>query len=375
MNNNNGIAVPSNVRLTWSARILLAAAAETVLFLAAFNIAVGFSLPALLLASAVNAVLLLEAWRSKLIIAAVTALNLVPFAVAALATGSLDAPLSSLYPIIAALPIWLTVRLDKGRTVSIAASAAVSALYFATIFAVGIYMSTGELSMSTVSGFVDNLMQPFRTLFAQMSYTAEDGSSSPLFTAAQVDQLFYLLKSTIVGSVIASLLVMSYVITLFCRIIMKLFGIDYMLPFSQMVRFVPKISEGNEPTIELQTKNVIWRIAPNAVSALMFFVSFAATLLFSASEGITVFSVAENLLLMLYPVFFYCGARDIAGSFRGLIIGERRGCFIPVVCIVCIFIDPSLLISLLAVLGAADTVRENRMAKHLNSDNFKGKDV
>jgi hypothetical protein len=84
---------------------------------------------------------------------------------------------------------------------------------------------------------------------------------------------------------------------------------------------------------------------------------------FAGNGALTVYSALQNLVLLLTPGFLYCGIRDVVLGIRGKGSFGGISMFTLIFGAILFFVNPTSVITLLAALGVAVTLRENRMKR------------
>lgn len=273
--------------------------------------------------------------------------------------------LTALYPTVAAIPIWLTVRGKKNRSESIAASASASAVFWTLFAGLQVLIFYGDLGADTIRLALSDFMSPLGD--ALSSLTFDHGNSSlPFLGDADIEAVLDLLKRTLIGSVGAILTAMSYLMTLALRYFSECFGIDSLLPSS--TRLIISESENGEKRID--ETDLGWRIEPDSVSATVMLISYMLTILLGGLGSALPFTTAiYNIVLILTPCFFYAGVRSVICCFTGSpamnpggsgrIGGIGRGCLIITVSALLFFVAPTSPIVLLTGVGVISVLTEN----------------
>ena len=160
--------------------------------------------------------------------------------------------------------------------------------------------------------------------------------------------------------------VSAYFSTLAIRLICSIFGVAHRIPHGYRVGVRASFTP-NGPKFEISREEVVWRLELDNVTAAIYVAAYILSVLLAPANGAvsTVYIVASNLILLLTPAFFYCGARDIILSFRGKsALGgiTRIGAVLALVLAV---ISPASVLLVLSALGVAVTLRENRARKSI----------
>ena len=364
-NKNNG----ESVHLTIPARIIFLAAVWFFSFVWSTGTAGSVGLVCGILAAALNIVVLLDVESSKPWLVCIAAVNLAAFVSSAIYAYSFPVMLTALYPIIMAAAVYLTLRMKMGRCVSIASAAFCGTVLLLSAFAASVYSEFGALNAETVNLKLDSIYEPiieyYNSLLTEISNEAN-------ITLAAVDtkKLLYYAKSMLLGSIGAVMIVLSYFITLAARIIASVFGADNIFPSGVRVGISAKITKDG-PAVEIFREPVRWRIELDSVSAAVYLAAYAVSVLFASSENMSLpLMAAENLILILSPGFFYCGARDVVLGLRGKASMGRISRFILIPVLILSMINPASIVILLCALGVIVTFRENR-ARRKMQDNGK----
>ena len=315
-------------------------------------------------AAAMNILAALEFGDSKPALSVLLAANIIPFAASVFVTESIVQSFGALYPIAIALPVWLTLRLRHGRASSIALAAMCSmALWFAG-FVIAVTGELGAFNAETVGAVLDALFKPYGDFLSGMMYE-RGGEKIAYFKAADIEIMLYYFKAMYFGTVAVAMLVLAYFATLAVRIIADIFGVGHMLPAGYRISMRAKLTEKG-PQVEIAQERVPWRIELDSVTVGVYIFAYAMTVLFSFSENgavPTLYTVMMNLVIILSPGFFYCGARDIVLGFRGKSSSGRLGKIIPILVIIMTFINPMSMVFILCTLGVIVTLRENRVRR------------
>ncbi|MBQ8248447.1 MAG: hypothetical protein IJY93_01000 [Clostridia bacterium] len=316
-----------------------------------------------LAAAAMNILLAIEFGKSIPKLLLLLSVNVIPFAAMFLYSGYLSVALLTLCPLALALPIYLTMRMGLGRTASIASAAIVCFLLFASHFALVIYNVYGALNIETIGTYIDEAFAPVADEFSKL--TAEiDGKTQPLFTEQTLDELFYYTKTMLIGSSAMMMLVFAYLATLATRLLAGIFGVAHYLPTGLRVH-VRAIMTADGPKVEVSREPVQWRIEIDSVTAWVYIAAYVASLLFAPIDGNVgiVYLALQNLVIILSPGFIYCALRDTVLMVRGKAQKGMLGRAMPILIVVLLFVDPSLVIMLFSILGVIVTIRENRAKK------------
>ncbi len=329
-------------------------------------------LPSAILAAGMSVLLTIsygDAYRKLFV---VLASHLLPFAVAAVMLQSVHAASAALFPLAMALPIVLTVRMRLGRAASIAAAAGCSALLWFIYLALAVAAQQGALNVEAITTAFDASLAPMKELLAGLTYESE-GKTLPYYSTEDIELMFYYVKALLFGTLVAVMLVCSYFVTLAARLISNIFDVTALLPMGMRVCMRATMTEDG-PRVDIIRDRVPWRIEIDSVSANVFIAAYIISLIASFVKGGEPLYIAlQNLLIILSPGFFYCGARDVILGFRGKgsLMGVSK--ITVVFGIVLLFINPASMLMLIAAVGVLVTLRENRM-KRLREKNRNGKE-
>ncbi len=361
---NNSQKVSKSHGLTASMKFVLCICTAAMLFLSAFinSPLLGFGL--LIFAAAADSVMLICADRSPVFTGAVIAVNAIPIIVSAVMLQSAASVITLLYPVMAAAAIGITVKRGMGRTVSVAAAAAVMLLLMIALISADIYMQYGQISQNSVRQYANSIFDPITTLLEEYTLTAEDGAVMYLLPENRIGEVVYLYKLMFIGILCAFSITVSYTVTLVTRLIMKATSTDGRLPVSYLIGIRAHF-ESDSPRLEVVREKSVWRIAPNPVSAWVFIISYILTFLMtSVTDSYTLTAAVYNMQLILSPLFIYCGAREMILKIRRKKSSAVKIFnFLPIFCIILLFIAPSVLTVFLSFIGAGNTLRESRAAK------------
>ena len=314
--------------------------------------------------SAAMSVLLALAYRDDAgRLGVLLAVNLIPFITAALVLRSVSHALAALFPLMMALPIWLTVRMHHGRSASIAASAVTAALLWILYLGLAIAAEYGACNRETIAEMLDTALTPVADALRKMTFEHE-GETLPYYTENDIELLLYYTKTMLFGAIGAMMIVCSYLVTLAARLLAGVFHVTPLLPMGLRVMVRAQMTEDG-PRVEVKQEPVVWRIEIDSVTASVFLIAYIISMILSiAGNGsLTLYSALQNLVLLLAPGFLYCGARDVVLGIRG------KGSFggISVFTLICgailFFVNPTSMITLRSALGVAVTLRENKMKR------------
>lgn len=364
-NKNSG----ESVHLTLPARITFLAAIGLLGFIWSTGTIGAIGLICGILAATLNIVMLLDAGNSVPWLLCTAAVNLGAYGASVAYARSFDVMLTALYPLIMAAAVYLTLRMKMGRAASIAAAALCGTVLLLSAFAAAVYSQFGVLNADSINAVLDSIYEPIIEYYNNLLGEIADEANITL-AAVDAKKLLYYAKSMLIGSVGAVMIVFAYFITLAARIIASVFGVDDLLPSGLRVGISAKITKDG-PTVEIFREPVKWRIELDFVSAVVYLVAYAVSVLTASSDNMSLpLMAAENLILILSPGFFYCGARDVVLGLRGKASMGRMSRFILIPAVILSLINPSSIIILLCALGVIVTFRENR-ARRKMQDNGK----
>lgn len=314
--------------------------------------------------SAAMSVLLALAYRDDAgRLGVLLAVNLIPFITAALVLRSVSHALAALFPLMMALPIWLTVRMHHGRSASIAASAVTAALLWILYLGLAIAAEYGACNRETIAEMLDTALTPVADALRKMTFEHE-GETLPYYTENDIELLLYYTKTMLFGAIGAMMIVCSYLVTLAARLIAGVFHVTPLLPMGLRVMVRAKMTEDG-PRVEVKQEPVVWRIEIDSVTASVFLIAYIISMILSiAGNGsLTLYSALQNLVLLLAPGFLYCGARDVVLGIRGKGSFGGISVFTLIFGAILFFVNPTSMITLLSALGVAVTLRENKMKR------------
>ena len=291
------------------------------------------------------------------------AVNLIPFITAALVLRSVSHALAALFPLMMALPIWLTVRMHHGRSASIAASAVTAALLWILYLGLAIAAEYGACNRETIAEMLDTALTPVADALRKMTFEHE-GETLPYYTENDIELLLYYAKTMLFGAIGAMMIVCSYLVTLAARLIAGVFLVTPLLPMGLRVMVRAQMTEDG-PRVEVKQEPVVWRIEIDSVTASVFLIAYIISMILSiAGNGsLTLYSALQNLVLLLAPGFLYCGARDVVLGIRGKGSFGGISVFTLIFGAILFFVNPTSMITLLSALGVAVTLRENKMKR------------
>ena len=314
--------------------------------------------------SAAMSVLLALAYRDDAgRLGVLLAVNLIPFITAALVLRSVSHALAALFPLMMALPIWLTVRMHHGRSASIAASAVTAALLWILYLGLAIAAEYGACNRETIAEMLDTALTPVADALRKMTFEHE-GETLPYYTENDIELLLYYTKTMLLGAIGAMMIVCSYLVTLAARLIAGVFHVTPLLPLGLRVMVRAQMTEDG-PRVEVKQEPVVWRIEIDSVTASVFLIAYIISMILSiAGNGsLTLYSALQNLVLLLAPGFLYCGARDVVLGIRGKGSFGGISVFTLIFGAILFFVNPTSMITLLSALGVAVTLRENKMKR------------
>ena len=318
----------------------------------------------MLVAVAMNVLLLLEFDNFKVKIFILLFVNIIPFSAAAVFLQSVVMALGALYPLVMAMPIWLTVKKGYGRSASIALAAIGAMLVWCISFVLSIISELGAFNSETLGTLLDSIFDPYVEYFLSAA-GSEDGGILSQITSADIDMMRYYFKTMFFGSIGMTMIVWAYFATLATRLVAKIFGASWRLPVSYRVGFRAKLTNDG-PQVEVMHERVPWRIQLDVISVGVYVAAYIIAVLFAPSDGVllTLYTVAINLILILSPGFLYCGLRDIVLGFRRKSTTGALGYITFAVGLVMMFISPISIVIMLCALGVIVTVRENRVRRN-----------
>ena len=314
--------------------------------------------------SAAMSVLLALAYRDDAgRLGVLLAVNLLPFITAALVLRSVSHALAALFPLMMALPIWLTVRMHHGRSASIAASAVTAALLWILYLGLAITAEYGACNRETIAEMLDTALTPVADALRKMTFEHE-GETLPYYTENDIELLLYYTKTMLFGAIGAMMIVCSYLVTLAARLLAGVFHVTPLLPLGLRVMVRAQMTEDG-PRVEVKQEPVVWRIEIDSVTASVFLIAYIVSMILSiAGNGsLTLYSALQNLVLLLAPGFLYCGARDVVLGIRGKGSFGGISVFTLIFGAILFFVNPTSMITLLSALGVAVTLRENKMKR------------
>ena len=317
-----------------------------------------------LIAAGMSVLLALEFNKSIPKLLLLLFVSVVPFAAMFIYSGQLTVAMLTLCPLALALPIYITVRSGLGRTASIACAAMVVFALYSAHFALVVYNEYGALNIETIGTYIDEAFVPVAEEFGKL--TAEvDGKTQPLFTEQMLDELFYYVETTLIGSSAMMMLIFAYFATLTTRLFAGAFDVSHYLPMGLRVH-VRAVMESDGPKVEVSREPVQWRIGIDSVTVWVYIAAYIISLLLASSDSNPgmVYLALQNLVIILSPGFIYCGIRDLVLMMRGKAQKGAFGRIIPILALVFLLINPSLIVTLFCILGIVVTIKENRAVKH-----------
>ena len=324
-------------------------------------------LPLAVAAGAMLSMLALSFGDSSAKTAALFAMVLLPYAASAVILRSPVLALAALFPAVLAFPIWLTVRSGSGRFGSIAAATAASAVLWGVYIALSIRTEYGALTLETVRQMIDETFLPAEEMLGKLTFE-KNGEIISMYTEEEIGAMLAQIKSLLIGSAVSALWVISYLTTLVARLIGSVFDVTALLPRSVRV-IVRRRLTADGPQVEVSHDTVIWRIEPDVVTAGVYLAGYLLSVLFMPKSGVLPFTAAmQNLVVILTPTFIYVGGRDFIDSLRGK-APMFLGCATPISVIVRLFINPLMLVMLLAFIGVMSVFRENLTRRSASAQN------
>lgn len=365
LNENNNTEASSGIgepkkRLSAPVQVvfLVTVCALTLLYASGLVGVVGYVL--VLVAVAMNILLAFEFESSKAKLFGLLFVNLIPFAAAGIYFQSLTLSLGALYPLMMALPIWLTVRMGYGRAASIASAAICAMIVWCISFVGTVISELGAFNAETLGTLLDTMLEPYIEYISDL-FESEEVAAVVKLTSADLDMLRYYFKTMIFGSVAVVMIIWSYLATLVLRLVASVFGASHRIPRGYRVGVLATIT-GDGPKVEILREEVVWRLQLDNITVAVYVAAYIISVLLSPTGGValTAYSVAVNLILILSPGFFYCGVRDIILSFRGRSVSGKFGRVTAIIAVVLALISPASVAFIFSALGVAVTVRENR---------------
>ncbi len=332
-------------------------------FISALNPLGIAGLPLSIIAAAMNTLLALGYSKSHGRLAILLAVNLIPFSAAAILMQSVVHALAALYPLVLALPIFLTVRMEQGRTASIMAAALCSTLLWLGYFALAIQAVYGACTPETIGLMLDESLAPIREMLGRLTYEYK-GETVAYYGAEEIELLMYQVKTMLIGSIVSIMIVISYFVTLAARLIANVFDVTALLPSGIRICMRAHMEEDG-PKVEFMQERVMWRIEIDSVTAILFIVAYIASFIFAfmGDSSLIPYSAAQNLIIILAPAFIYCGARESVLSFRGRASFGHINRFTLIFAVILMFVNPASIVTLISALGVIVTLRENRMKR------------
>ena len=269
-----------------------------------------------------------------------------------------------LFPYVLALPIILCLRHRTGRTASIASAAVASLLLWFAAGALIHWLSYSALDAASIGKTLDRLLEPLRAYLAGFTYES-GGETLQYFSEADIENLVGYTKSVLLGTAAAIMVVIAYFVTLLTRLVARSFDRESIFPVTRRIH-VRRIVAPDGPTAEFRREDVVWRINLDNVTAFIYIASYMASVLLASPDGgVSVpGATAQNLTIMLTPGFVYAGIREIMAGFGGTRT-NLSGCLTFAAAAVLVFINPLMLVILLAVIGVVSTIRENLRIKQI----------
>ncbi len=361
----NGTVQPDNKKqLTIPTQIAFIAA---ICFLPFLNSLAGglFGIFMVPIAAAMNILLALEYSASMPKLTLLCLLNILPFTGAYIYLGNLASALTALYPLVLALPIFVTVRMGLGRTASIVCAAIFAFLLFLSSAAILIGDEYGAVNIETISAFIDSVFAPAAEQFEKI-LKEQGGEAAQSITHQMIDTLIYYTKAVLIGTFAAVMIVLAYLATLATRLLANAFGVLHRLPMGLRVH-VRAVMGPDGPNVEVSQETVTWRIEIDSVTVGVYIAAYIASVLLTpdGTKMSILYIALQNLVLILSPGFFYCGVRDIALGFK---LKTRRSMFRTILLmlgILFLFIMPQVPIMIMCALGVIVVIRENRARKYI----------
>lgn len=315
----------------------------------------------LIVSSAIN-VLLLTCLEPKASAILAILLNAAAFIGTLFLNSSVLIALNSLFPIVMALPVWFALTKKKGRSFAIVGAAVFGTLYYVIIFALSIFFAYGKINSEIIELTFNTIFEPISEALQELSYEFEDKTLF-YFTKEQVEQFIYITKTMIIGVLSASMLCASYFVTLAVRLIAKLVKTDFVIPKSIRVNIFAVIKNGKREISVVQNE-VPWCIVVDNITVIVYVIAYLGTFLFgSFGKGtLLAYILVNNLVIILSPAFFYCGARDLLLKYKAKALGAF-GKIIPLLVVLMLFVNFQALFSIVCIFGVFAAIGENRMRK------------
>ncbi len=280
---------------------------------------------------------------------------LLPYFAFLLITHSPTAALMTILPLALAAPIFLTLRMNAGRSVSIAAAALAAAVLWVLSFAL-ILFEGGELSGETVRAVLDEMFVPVEKMLASVTYE-KDGQTVSYYSEEDIALLIYRFQTLMIGALGTVMIALAYLCTVFCCVIARCFGVEALLPQSLYIRLRRK--KDGDGIEEDSREALLWQIRISNLTAGIFTVLYLLSVFIGAVQSPLAIAL-QNLMLLLTPAFLYTGARRIGRNLRGRSdAGPRLGCFPIGLGALLLIVNPPAAMMLLLVVGVTSVFREN----------------
>jgi hypothetical protein len=276
--------------------------------------------------------------------------------------------LAALYPVFLAFPIYIGVRLKKGRSFSIAAAGLATTLFWILYTALSIYFEYGTINLAVINTVFDESFSQIKNSLEAITYE-KNGEILKFYNSSDIELLIYNIKTLLIGSLAAIMMTVAYFVTLVSRFIAISFDQKDLFPVGYRYRFRRVIGE-NGPLVEMIRETVQWRIELDSITAIIFIASYLVTVLFDTSGGkvLPLAITAKNLIIILLPGFLYAGGRDLLTGITGKNPAGGRGCLLFVLAGFLMIISPMMLFMLLSVIGVISTLRENKRRSDANKN-------
>ena len=347
--------MPEKKYLSATTKVIFFFAIPVLTFIYSLGVLKSFGFPVMLIAAAMNVLLALELEKSAPKLLLLLFVNLIPFAAMYVYTMSFAVALNTLFVLAFSLPTWLTLQMGCGRSVSIAASAALASLLFCATFALAVFLEKGALNITTVTEVIDAVLAPLKEAFSDIKYL-ENGVEKPLFASSDVSLMMYTVKSVTIGSVAFAMIVWAYLVTVAVRMLASAFGTAWRLPLGIRVTISGKMTEDGSK-VNVTHEPVLWRIDIDSVSVGIYILTYLVVL-FGGANVSMFYTVVMNIFIILSPGFIYCALRNIILGIRGK--ASRKITLLPIVIgAVLFFMNPSFIVFLLGAVGIAAVIRDN----------------
>lgn len=294
-------------------------------------------------------------------------LSAVAFGTAYAVTKSLGAAILTLFPLPATVALAVAFRREASRTASVIAAIGGFLLPILVIIGGLIYENAGALNADTIRSSVDYVRN------AVIALAEEMGNQYFALLLEQVNTLSNLTPEMLAAyeesvlamqAAFAPAASISLAFDLLPAITVLLCGAVAL--GAQMQLCSAAMHSGLRTRVPLEAM----RLGASVLSAVLFDVTFFVTLL---AAGTLAGAVAQNLFLMLLPLFFAIGWRGLGRRFAG-----RRGCgrlfwMLPLLALLsCSRMLLSLLLYLVAFFGAGERIRQGLQTFFADRENKNG---